>query len=42
MQATKEEAIRISCIQMRRALIALLKALDEFLGYTEPDRPYAS
>ena len=40
-QATKAEAIRVACIQMRRALIQLLKALDSFLDYTDPDRPYA-
>lgn len=39
-QATKAEAIRVACIQMRRALISLLRALDDFLGYTAPDRPY--
>ena len=41
MQLTKQEAIKIACIQMRRALISLLKALDDFLGYTDTDRPYA-
>ena len=40
MELTKQEAIRLACIQMRRGLILLLKALDEFLGYTQPDRPY--
>lgn len=34
--------IRVACIQMRRALIQLLKALDAFLSYTDPDRPYAN
>ena len=40
-QKTKAEAIRLACIQMRRAIIQLLKALDDYLGYTDPDRPYA-
>lgn len=42
MQKTKAEAIRVAIIQMRRALIALLHACDDFLGYTGPDRPYAN
>jgi len=41
-QKTKAEAIRLACIQMRRAIIQLLKALDDYLGYTDPDRPYAN
>jgi len=40
-QKAETEAIRVACIQMRRALIQLLKALDSFLGYTDPERPYA-
>jgi hypothetical protein len=41
-QKTKAEAIRVACIQMRRGLILLLRALDDFLGYTGDERPYAN